>query len=185
MEEETRAAVAVEAVQSCGTPAASEQRRAMKVPYRRLSVASATNQCQRLPSSFGTLGNVASRPKFILHASCCLRSHCHRVVRIGSRTGLHARKPRPRPSIPERTSVPVSLHRRPGPGREPVSAGASAIPGQVQKNSLAARRKWLAPLNVIGADKDRAMARFAAGETQLLIATTVIEVGGDVPAAPP
>ena len=34
-----------------------------------------------------------------------------------------------------------------------------------------------------GADKDRAMARFAAGETQLLIATTVIEVGVDVPAA--
>jgi ATP-dependent DNA helicase RecG len=34
-----------------------------------------------------------------------------------------------------------------------------------------------------GADKDRAMERFAAGETQLLVATTVIEVGVDVPAA--
>jgi len=34
-----------------------------------------------------------------------------------------------------------------------------------------------------GADKDRAMASFAAGETRLLIATTVIEVGVDVPAA--
>jgi ATP-dependent DNA helicase RecG len=34
-----------------------------------------------------------------------------------------------------------------------------------------------------GADKDAAMARFAAGETQLLVATTVIEVGVDVPAA--
>jgi ATP-dependent DNA helicase RecG len=34
-----------------------------------------------------------------------------------------------------------------------------------------------------GADKDRAMARFAAGETQLLVATTVIEVGVDVPEA--
>ena len=34
-----------------------------------------------------------------------------------------------------------------------------------------------------GADKDRAMARFAAGETRLLVATTVIEVGVDVPAA--
>src|SRR5262245_7917570 len=34
-----------------------------------------------------------------------------------------------------------------------------------------------------GADKDRAMSRFAAGETQLLVATTVIEVGVDVPAA--
>jgi ATP-dependent DNA helicase RecG len=34
-----------------------------------------------------------------------------------------------------------------------------------------------------GADKDKAMARFAAGETQLLVATTVIEVGVDVPEA--
>ena len=34
-----------------------------------------------------------------------------------------------------------------------------------------------------GAEKDRAMARFAAGETRLLIATTVIEVGVDVPEA--
>jgi len=34
-----------------------------------------------------------------------------------------------------------------------------------------------------GADKDRAMARFAIGETQLLVATTVIEVGVDVPEA--
>ena len=32
-----------------------------------------------------------------------------------------------------------------------------------------------------GADKDAAMARFAAGETRLLVATTVIEVGVDVP----
>jgi ATP-dependent DNA helicase RecG len=34
-----------------------------------------------------------------------------------------------------------------------------------------------------GADKDRAMERFATGETKLLVATTVIEVGVDVPAA--
>ncbi len=34
-----------------------------------------------------------------------------------------------------------------------------------------------------GADKDTAMARFAAGETRLLVATTVIEVGVDVPEA--
>jgi ATP-dependent DNA helicase RecG len=34
-----------------------------------------------------------------------------------------------------------------------------------------------------GADKDKAMARFASGETQLLVATTVIEVGVDVPEA--
>jgi ATP-dependent DNA helicase RecG len=34
-----------------------------------------------------------------------------------------------------------------------------------------------------GADKDAAMARFAAGESKLLVATTVIEVGVDVPEA--
>jgi ATP-dependent DNA helicase RecG len=34
-----------------------------------------------------------------------------------------------------------------------------------------------------GADKDRVMQRFAAGETRLLVATTVIEVGVDVPEA--
>ncbi|HTQ83001.1 MAG TPA: ATP-dependent DNA helicase RecG, partial [Pseudolabrys sp.] len=34
-----------------------------------------------------------------------------------------------------------------------------------------------------GAEKDAAMARFAAGETQLLVATTVIEVGVNVPEA--
>ena len=34
-----------------------------------------------------------------------------------------------------------------------------------------------------GADKDAAMARFLAGETKLLVATTVIEVGVDVPEA--
>jgi ATP-dependent DNA helicase RecG len=34
-----------------------------------------------------------------------------------------------------------------------------------------------------GGEKDRAMERFAGGETQLLVATTVIEVGVDVPEA--
>jgi ATP-dependent DNA helicase RecG len=34
-----------------------------------------------------------------------------------------------------------------------------------------------------GAEKDAAMARFAAGETRVLVATTVIEVGVDVPEA--
>jgi ATP-dependent DNA helicase RecG len=34
-----------------------------------------------------------------------------------------------------------------------------------------------------GSEKDAAMARFAAGDTRLLVATTVIEVGVDVPEA--
>ncbi|MFX6937557.1 helicase-related protein, partial [Acinetobacter baumannii] len=34
-----------------------------------------------------------------------------------------------------------------------------------------------------GAEKDRVMAQFASGEIGLLVATTVVEVGVDVPAA--
>jgi ATP-dependent DNA helicase RecG len=50
------------------------------------------------------------------------------------------------------------------------------------------RRKFGGKVDLVygkmkGADKDAAMARFAAGETQLLVATTVIEVGVDVPEA--
>ena len=35
-----------------------------------------------------------------------------------------------------------------------------------------------------GPEKDRVMAQFAAGEIGLLVATTVVEVGVDVPGAP-
>ena len=50
------------------------------------------------------------------------------------------------------------------------------------------RRKFGAKVDLVhgqmkGTDKDAAMARFAAGESQLLVATTVIEVGVDVPEA--
>jgi ATP-dependent DNA helicase RecG len=50
------------------------------------------------------------------------------------------------------------------------------------------RRKFGGAVDLVhgrmkGADKDAAMARFAAGETQLLVSTTVIEVGVDVPEA--
>src|ERR1700751_4760818 len=41
----------------------------------------------------------------------------------------------------------------------------------------------LVPGRMRGLDKDRAMERFAKGETRLLVATTVIEVGVDVPQA--
>jgi ATP-dependent DNA helicase RecG len=50
------------------------------------------------------------------------------------------------------------------------------------------RKKFGAAVDLVhgrmkGADKDAAMARFASGETQLLVSTTVIEVGVDVPEA--
>ncbi len=50
------------------------------------------------------------------------------------------------------------------------------------------RKKFGAKVDLVhgrmkGADKDAAMERFASGQTQLLVATTVIEVGVDVPEA--
>jgi ATP-dependent DNA helicase RecG len=50
------------------------------------------------------------------------------------------------------------------------------------------RKKFAGQVDLVhgrmkGPDKDAAMARFAAGETQVLVATTVIEVGVDVPEA--
>jgi ATP-dependent DNA helicase RecG len=52
----------------------------------------------------------------------------------------------------------------------------------------ALRRKFGKAVDLVhgrmkGTEKDAAMARFAAGETRLLVATTVIEVGVDVPEA--
>jgi len=50
------------------------------------------------------------------------------------------------------------------------------------------RRRFGAKVDLVhgrmkGSEKDAAMARFASGQTQLLVATTVIEVGVDVPEA--
>jgi len=57
-----------------------------------------------------------------------------------------------------------------------------------QERFHALRQRFGAMVDLIhgrmkGAEKDRAMARFASGETRLLVATTVIEVGVDVPEA--
>ena len=51
------------------------------------------------------------------------------------------------------------------------------------RERLGAERVGLVHGRMKGADKDDVMARFQAGETGVLVATTVIEVGVDVPAA--
>ena len=61
-----------------------------------------------------------------------------------------------------------------------LAAAKSALRGTAQKFRQSVD---LVHGRMKGADKDPAMARFAAGETQLLVATTVIEVGVDVPDA--
>ena len=56
--------------------------------------------------------------------------------------------------------------------------------GALRRAAAAFRRRvGLVHGKLKGAEKDAAMARFAAGETRLLVATTVIEVGVDVPEA--
>jgi ATP-dependent DNA helicase RecG len=61
-----------------------------------------------------------------------------------------------------------------------------AAPAVVRAAALKARfgdRVALVHGRMAGPERDRAMARFQAGEAQLLVATTVIEVGVDVPNA--
>jgi len=58
----------------------------------------------------------------------------------------------------------------------------------VEERYEALRQRFGAAVDLVhgrmrGADKDRAMERFVAGATRLLVATTVIEVGVDVPQA--
>jgi ATP-dependent DNA helicase RecG len=55
--------------------------------------------------------------------------------------------------------------------------------GHLDREKGGAERVGLVHGQMKGADKDAAMARFASGEIQVLVATTVIEVGVDVPEA--
>ena len=93
-------------------------------------------------------------------------------------------------------------HQRSGDGGRPRArarrAGLLGVPAgrRIQVSDLAAAEERFADLKrhfgdavdlvhgkLKGAEKDAAMARFASGETRLLVATTVIEVGVDVPEA--
>jgi len=66
---------------------------------------------------------------------------------------------------------------------EELEAQAAEETAQALTEALPARSVALLHGRMPGKQKDQIMQRFAAGETQLLVATTVIEVGVDVPNA--
>jgi len=67
-----------------------------------------------------------------------------------------------------------------GPGAEPGAELAAAEKRAAELAKMFGGAVDLVHGRMTGADKDAAMARFAAGATRLLVATTVIEVGVDV-----
>ena len=88
---------------------------------------------------------------------------------------VEGRQPRARGRTPRLLGVPAGRGiRERRPGRRAGSFRRLQAFGRASTSCTAASR---APTRM------RAMARFAAGETRLLVATTVIEVGVDVPAA--
>ena len=111
-------------------------------------------------------------------------------------------KPAGRQPIDTRT-IPLVAARRSGRGGRPrdrrrragllgLSAGRGIRNQRSRRGRGALRRcskqRFGARVGLVhgrmkGAEKDAAMARFAGGETRLLVATTVIEVGVDVPEA--
>ncbi len=66
---------------------------------------------------------------------------------------------------------------------EKSDAAAAEERAQILKQRFGEKRIGLVHGRMKGADKDSVMARFASGELGLLVATTVIEVGVDVPNA--
>jgi ATP-dependent DNA helicase RecG len=69
-----------------------------------------------------------------------------------------------------------------------VDESESVDLGAAQERFLTLRSRFGSLVDLLhgrmkGSDKDAVMARFAAGETRLLVSTTVIEVGVDVPEA--
>lgn len=72
----------------------------------------------------------------------------------------------------------------PGEEAAPAKANVTEVLASLQSNAVLAGRR-IEPLHgrMPGEEKDRVMRAFAAGEIDVLVATTVIEVGVDVPNA--
>ncbi len=85
------------------------------------------------------IGNNDACRRLARHESACRDHDGIFLLRRRNGGGLHVRWRRPGLSLPERAAVSISLHRRPGPYREPMPTGASTVSRQVPQNPLAAR----------------------------------------------
>src|SRR4029079_9257784 len=78
------------------------------------------------------------------------------------------------------TDVPPDEDDQPQPVTPPALAAAEEVVEQLRSGPLQGLRLDLLHGRLAPDDKDRAMRGFAAGETDVLVATTVVEVGVDV-----
>lgn len=85
------------------------------------------------------IGNNDACRRLARHESACRDHDGIFLLRRRNGGGLHVRWRRPGLSLPERAAVSISLHRRPGPYREPMPTGASTVSRQVSQDPLAAR----------------------------------------------
>ena len=76
--------------------------------------------------------------RLVSHESVGLVDTFTRLRRLSRRTRLHVRQRRPGLPVPERAAVPIPVHRRARPHREPMSARSGAVSGPVPDNPLAA-----------------------------------------------
>lgn len=87
------------------------------------------------------------------------------------------------PDAVDDSSADDVLELEPGKERRPLAAATEVAAMLAELPELAGVSVGLMHGRLSAEEKDAAMARFASGETPVLVSTTVIEVGVDVPAA--
>ena len=118
---------------------------------------------------------------------CCRR--CRSPAVLGT-ARLAAHRGRGRPGHQAYCVAPIPPAVRPAPrGESGVNADGEAAPAvaaedlfeELRNGPLAGLRVEMVHGQLPSEEKDAVMSRFAAGETDVLVATTVVEVGVDVP----